>query len=210
LNLKQQYLPQESAKTAVVPKTYQQGVMENGKFTTKTVTVGGGEIKAPTGNEKQDFKTNLDLAIKTPTATPAEKIGNVVSILAQPKWPTGTNWIKNIITTGYSTAADSVKNAADKLGALVNVLGEHRLSETQNQPGWSKYNADGTENPNYAKELKANQDYLDSLKKITPVERASKMGQAVIAGANIGFLPYTVPIQGEHNFPGHLVGPQRV
>ncbi len=161
-----------------VPKTYEQGVMENGKFTTKKVTIGGGVIKT----------------------TPAEK---------PVKWPTGTDWIKNTAVAGYKSVEGSVKSAAEGLGEITsNLVSDKPFPAYNAQPGYSKYNADGTENPNYEKELQANKDYLKKSIQ-SPLKRGVAMGEGVMQIGSLAFAKVMAELEAGKQLPGVLSWPAK-
>jgi len=192
-----------------VPKTYQQGVMENGQFVTKTVTVGGGEIKAPTGNEKQDFKTDLDLAIKTPTTTYADKAGAVIDvILNEGQLPKGFDWLRKVVKSGYESAKGSITSAAEGLGQIIDASAGTKLSDYDTQPGWSKYNSDGTENPNYLKEVQAQKDYLKS-KELSNLQKFVLLGEGSLKIGSLAFAKVMAELSAAKELPGVLSLPAK-
>lgn len=112
------------------------------------------------------------------------------------KWLFGTDWIRKSIKSAYNTTSDTVKNAANALGELVDRLDSSgvKLSDYQKAPTGS---------------YEERQKYLDSIKKVTPLERATKAGQALVSAGNFFFLPYTVPIEAGKELPGPLSWPSK-
>lgn len=106
-----------------IPSTYKTASMENGKLIFKNVTPdSSGTVEAPSANSKGSFVNDLMQAVKTPTTTIGEKLGNIQNVLLDPQYklPTGLNWIKNVVGSGVkSVEGSAVMTPAEGLhGAL--------------------------------------------------------------------------------------------
>lgn len=112
-----------------------------------------------------------------------------------------TRHAKGLVNAG-SAVFNAFSGAAE---GLVNRVGDffetsdsegRKLSTYQNAPGYSKYNADGTLNPNFEKEFQANQDYLAKTKnEVGAKDRAAAMLGVVSAAGNAYFAQYNALIQ---------------
>ncbi len=123
------------------------------------------------------------------------------------KWIFGTDWIKNVFVAGYKSVESSVKNTAEGLGKITeNLVSDKPFQAYNEQPGWSFYNDDGTPNPNYEKELKANQDYLKSQIK-NPLQRGVAMGEGVVQIGSLYFTQVMAELEASKQLPGVLSWP---
>ena len=198
--------PQE-IQPGQMPQSYQQGVMENGKFVTKTVTPYSPPLKEA-GPDTRSFVQKVQDSYNLPTITPADKAGNVIDTVLGNQWPTGFDWLRKPIKAAYETVTGSIKNAATGLGQVVDSTSKIPLSAYEAQPGWSKYTADGKLNPNYEKEVQANKDYLKSQEK-TPLQRFVQLGEGVTKIGSLAFTQVMAELNAAAELPGPLSWPAK-
>lgn len=197
-----------------LPKSYQQGFMENGVFKTKTITPDSSGVLKEAGLDTRSFFQKMKDSYELPTTTLADKAGNVIdTALNDGKLPTGLDWIRKVVKGGYESIKASIGGAAQGGSQIIDAMSGTPLEAYQFAPGFSnkirdeKTGQDIT-NPNFEKEM---QDHADYLKKamMSPLERGVAMGEGVVKIGSLYFTQVMAELNAAKELPGPLSWPAK-
>lgn len=166
---------------------------DNPKATTKLKTSGA---KIRLYDSKPEAPSVVDQFLKQNPPLLGE-----TRISQAPEKPVPFGWAGQAGKAAFDVTKNTIEGAAQRATDFFDISGGKSLNALEQAPGFSKYDSTGKLNPNFDKEFKAHQDYIDKLHVSTPLERATKLGQAGVGVANIGFLPVTAQMEAAKEVP---------